>query len=100
MENYTDMANQGNFLHSQTTFELDVSASQTGTHTLRSHVYGGVQTEDFEATTGQPFDIPNCVGESGCYEIEIVQPDGTFFSDGSDCPMNICVELHSCKPLY
>lgn len=76
---------QGTFSHNVDPLELMSVASQTGTHTLIVYANGATKTEEFEATSGDAFQIPNLFPEFGTYKFKIIQPDATEFDDGSNC---------------
>lgn len=89
--------NQGTFLSSYSEFELQSEAAQTGEHKVWGQFPGGaIIQETFDATSGQRFTIPNIFNEDGSFNLWVVQPDGTMFEDGSDCPMSVKVMLDGC----
>lgn len=79
---------QGEFLSSDAVLTIQALAAQTGSHELRVYIPGtGVLICTFDATTGIAFALPNIFPELGTFRFDIIQPDSTFFDDGSGCFM-------------
>jgi len=91
---------QGEFLHSATSFDIIAHPTQNGNHELRAYINGGTRTALIVGIIENTFTIPNIFPESGVFQFDLVQPDGTLFDDGSGCPMTIEIQLHLCEPNY
>lgn len=86
---------QGQFLSSESPVSLVSNAAQDGAHELRVYIpLGGVLTCPFTGSIGVPFAVENIFPEIGTYKIDIVQPDGSFFDDGSGCYLWVEVFAH------
>lgn len=86
--------NIGTFYSNDNPLVTDLVANQTGTHTLEVNVQGtSVKTEDFEATSGNPIQLPNIFREYGLQEFVIKQPDGTDYPSTDECEMVLMMLL-------
>ena len=91
---------QGEFCSSDTTLDIAAEPVQNGLHQMIAYINGGVRKEPVIGITGNTFSIPNIFPESGVFQFDLKQPDGTLFDDGSGCPMTIEINAHSCAPKY
>lgn len=89
---------QGEFLSSETTLDIAAVPAQNGTHRLRAYINCGVREEVILGIIPNSFSLPNIFPESGVFQFDIIQPDGTLYDDGSGCPMTLEMNIHSCEP--